>query len=112
MGRKRRKIVKKVVKPFPKLFICPICNEMSVAVYREEGSDIARVVCGNCGARAEVRWLPSYMPVDAYSEFYDIVIGTRKPAEQPVEAGEIEGPADAQPEKQGDIHEASEDRQG
>lgn len=36
------------------------------------------------GASAEVRWLPAYMPVDAYAEFYDIVTGARKPVEQPV----------------------------
>ncbi len=119
MGRKRRKIIKKVVKPFPKLFMCPICNEVSVAVYHEEGSDVARVACGSCGASAEVRWLPAYMPVDAYAEFYDIVTGARKPVEQPVsqvvgaegpsetsELGELSGTQD-----QGEAYEASEDRQ-
>lgn len=120
MGRKRRKIVKKVIKPFPKLFTCPICNEVSVAVYHEEGSDAARVACGSCGASAEVRWLPAYMPVDAYSEFYDIVTGARRPLEQlipqpadePSEAadpGELSG---AEAQDQGEAHEASEDRQG
>lgn len=116
MGRKRRKIIKKVVKPFPKLFICPICNEMSVAVYHEEGSDVARVACGNCGASAEVRWLPAYMPVDAYAEFYDIVTGARKPVSQVVgaegssEVNELDESSGIQ--DQGEAHEASEDRQG
>jgi transcription elongation factor Elf1 len=121
VGRKRRKIIKKVVKPFPKLFMCPVCNEVSVAVYREEGSDVARVACGNCGASAEVRWLPAYMPVDAYTEFYDIVTGSRKPAEQHVsqlaeaegssEADELGELSSAQAQDQGEAHEASEDRE-
>lgn len=120
MGRKRRKIVKKVIKPFPKLFMCPICNEVAVAVYHEEGADVARVVCGNCGVSAEVKWLPAYMPVDAYAEFYDVVTGAKKPAEQPIpqladeyseadDLGELSG---AQAQDQGETHETSEDRQG
>jgi transcription elongation factor Elf1 len=119
VGRKRRKIIKKVVKPFPKLFMCPICNEVSVAVYHEEGSDVARVACGNCGASAEVRWLPAYMPVDAYAEFYDIVTGARKPVEQTAsqvagtegvpEAGELNELSGTQ--DQGEAYETSQDRE-
>lgn len=90
MGRRRRKIIKRVVKPFPKLFACPLCNELAVAVYHEEGSPRAKVMCGNCKVSVEVRWLPSYMPVDAYAEFYDIVTGARKSievsAQQPAES--------------------------
>lgn len=119
MGRRRRKIIKRVVKPFPKLFTCPICNELAVAVYHEEGADRARVMCGNCRASVEVRWLPSYMPVDAYAEFYDIVTGARKPievsAQQPTEA---KPPSEhpevnlSKPEEQGESHEALESREG
>ena len=82
MGRRRRRrIRKKVIKPPPKVFTCPLCNEEAVAVYHEDGSEHAEVICSNCKAHARVRWLPSYMAVDAYAEFYDIVTGSKKPAE-------------------------------
>jgi len=91
MGRRRRrKIRKKIIKPPPKVFTCPVCNEEAVAVYHEDGSDYAEVICSNCKAHARVRWLPSYMAVDAYAEFYDIVTGSKKSAEpSPAESAEL-----------------------
>jgi len=118
MGRRRRKIIRRVVRPFPKIFPCPICNELAVAVYHEEGSNTARVMCGNCKVSAEVKWLPSYMPVDAYAEFYDIVTGAKKPAEvvvqQPVSVKESsqQSVEPFKPEEQGEPHEALESRKG
>ena len=115
MGRKRRKIIRRTVKPFPKIFACPICNEVAVAVYHEEGSDKAKVVCGNCKVSAEVRWLPSYMPVDAYAEFYDIVTGARRPIEQTVQQPPEQSAQAAQEsgsESRGEAREASKDREG
>jgi len=123
MGRRRRKIIKKVVKPFPKVFVCPICNEQAVTVYHEEGTDHAKVICANCKVSAEVKWLPSYMPVDAYAEFYDIVTGAKKPVE--VAAQQVEQPQGKDSEEaistessfelnsrlQGETHEASENRE-
>jgi len=85
MGRRRRKIIKKIIRPLPKVFVCPICNEEAVAVYHEEGAEYAKVICANCKASAEVRWFPSYMPVDAYAEFYDIITGAKKPIKVEVE---------------------------
>jgi len=116
MGRRRRKIIKRVVKPFPRVFTCPICNEQAVTVYHEEGSSRAKVMCANCKASAEVRWLPAYMPVDAYAEFYDIVTGAKRPAEleagrlggPEVEEGSIEPQSNTYPQLQGGIHETSE----
>jgi len=123
MGRRRRKIIKKVVKPFPKVFVCPICNEQAVTVYHEEGADHAKVICANCKVSAEVKWLPSYMPVDAYAEFYDIVTGAKKPVE--VAAQQVEQPQGEDSEEavstessfelnsrlQGETHEVSENRE-
>ncbi len=123
MGRRRRKIIKKVVKPFPKVFVCPICNEQAVTVYHEEGAEYAKVVCANCKVSAEVRWLPSYMPVDAYAEFYDIVTGAKKPIEVTVQqssqtqqqVSEENASTESSPEPasqtQGEAHEASENRE-
>ena len=119
MGRRRRKIIKRVVKPFPKLFTCPLCNELAVAVYHEEGSDRAKVMCGNCKTSVEVRWLPSYLPVDAYAEFYDIVTGARKPIEVSAQQlAETKTPSEqtemglSKPEGQGESHETFESREG
>lgn len=79
MGRRRRKIVKKkVIKPPPKIFLCPICNVESVTVHHMKGDDYANVSCSNCNAKARIRWYPAYSEVDAYSEFYDIVTGRKK----------------------------------
>ncbi len=76
MGRKRRKIIRKQAKPYPKVFICPLCNVQAVTV-TVESSKIAVVKCGNCGVSHEVPWYRSYMPVDAYSVWYDVVTGRR-----------------------------------
>ncbi|MCS7132594.1 MAG: hypothetical protein N3F65_03085 [Nitrososphaeria archaeon] len=119
MGRKRRKVIKKVVKPLPQVFACPLCHEEAVAVYHEEGTEYAKVVCANCKVSAEVKWLPSYMPVDAYAEFYDIVTGAKKPVQTAVEVlGDVPGTDEAEsvsgPEPdliQGEDHEASESRE-
>jgi len=91
MGRRRRKIVKRVIRPLPRVFVCPVCNEEAVAVYHENGAEYAKVVCANCRASAEVRWFPSYMPVDAYAEFYDIITGAKKPVESRSESEESGG---------------------
>lgn len=119
MGRRRRKVVKKVVKPPPRVFVCPLCNEEAVAVYHEEGEEYATVICANCKARAEVKWLPSYMLVDAYAEFYDIVTGAKKPLQVAVEslapsseAEVVDSVGEAESSStQGEIHEAPENRQ-
>lgn len=73
MGRKRRKIIRKTVKPPPSIFICPLCNHEAVSVVHEKGSDVARVTCGFCKVSREVPWYPSYTPVDAYAAWYDLV---------------------------------------
>jgi len=72
VGRKRRKIIRRpVIKPFPKLFSCPICGQETVTVYHETNSESAKVICTNCGVCEEVKWYPAYAPVDAYADFYD-----------------------------------------
>lgn len=78
MGRKRRKIIKKQARPYPKVYLCPLCNTQAVTVTVER-RNIAVVKCGNCGVSHEVPWYRSYMPVDAYSVWYDVVTGRRSP---------------------------------
>ncbi|MCS7142309.1 MAG: hypothetical protein NZ920_00730 [Aigarchaeota archaeon] len=76
MGRKRRKIIKRQSKPFPRLFVCPICNLQSVTVTKER-LHTATVSCSSCGNSLEVPWYRSFMPVDAYSIWYDVVTGRK-----------------------------------
>jgi len=73
MGRRRRKIIKKTVRPPPTIFVCPLCSAQSVTVYHEPNSETAKVTCAACKASAEVQWFPAYTQADAYSEWYDIV---------------------------------------
>jgi len=97
MGRKRRKIIKRrVVKPPPKVFVCPICNEEAVTVQHEADSEYAMVSCARCGASAEIRWYPAYSEVDAYAIFYDIVTGAKKPIEVTATGGESMESAESQ----------------
>ena len=74
MGRKRRKIIRKPVRAPPKVFYCPSCGAQAVTVVGTVGYR-ATVTCGNCGRSHEVPWLRGYLPVDAYSTWYDIVTG-------------------------------------
>ncbi|MEM0445092.1 MAG: hypothetical protein QXO86_01645 [Nitrososphaerota archaeon] len=74
MGRKRRKIIRKPVRSPPKVFPCPLCGAQAVTVTHTQRFR-AVVVCGKCGVSHEVPWLKSYLPVDAYSTWYDIVMG-------------------------------------
>ncbi len=78
MGRKRRKIIRRPVRAPPKVFYCPSCGAHAVTVVHSERYR-ARVACGNCGLTHEVPWLAGYMPVDAYSTWYDIVTGRVSP---------------------------------
>lgn len=79
MGRRRRKVVKKKIsRPPPKIFLCPICNVEAVTVLHQKGEDYAEVSCANCQTKVKIRWYPAYGDVDAYSEFYDIVTGRKK----------------------------------
>ncbi|MCS7146467.1 MAG: hypothetical protein NZ938_07310 [Aigarchaeota archaeon] len=74
MGRKRRKIYRRPVRAPPKVFTCPLCGAQAVTVTKAERFR-AVVTCGKCGVSHEVPWLRSYMPIDAYSTWYDIVTG-------------------------------------
>ncbi|GBC70844.1 hypothetical protein HRbin02_00616 [Candidatus Calditenuaceae archaeon HR02] len=78
MGRKRRKIIRRTARAPPKVFACPLCGAQAVTVTQVMRFR-AVVSCGKCGVSHEVPWLKSYMPVDAYSTWYDIVTGRVSP---------------------------------
>lgn len=73
MGRrKRRKVVKKVIRKIPKIFICPHCGKQSVFVNLSKIKEIALVKCTECNLSAEVTLRLGKEPVDAYNEFIDL----------------------------------------
>ncbi len=78
MGRKRRKIIRRTARAPPKVFVCPLCGAQAVTVTQVMRFR-AVVSCGKCGVSHEVPWLKSYLPVDAYSTWYDIVTGRVSP---------------------------------
>lgn len=88
MGRKRRRVIRKTVKPPPSIFVCPLCNHESVSVIHEKDSEFAKVTCAYCKVSMEVPWYPSYTLVDAYSAWYDMVTKGVKQNEAR-ESGEI-----------------------
>lgn len=71
MGRRRRRIVKRLVRSPPTIFLCPVCNREAVTVSHEKDAATAVVTCASCKTSREVKWLPMYAPIDAYCAFYD-----------------------------------------
>lgn len=74
MGRRRRKVIRRTVKPYPTMFLCPVCHHETVTaeVHRKEKKAI--ITCSNCNLTDEVEILPIHMPVDAYCTFYDRIV--------------------------------------
>jgi transcription elongation factor Elf1 len=74
--KKRKKVVPKVVKRLPKIFLCPNCGRqsLSIAMTPIEGSDYSEAVarCGECGLCIKVIVPKLYQPVDAYGKVIDI----------------------------------------
>ncbi|MGC8556137.1 MAG: hypothetical protein ACP5NG_03935 [Conexivisphaera sp.] len=75
MGRKRRRVIRRVRRTLPKFYRCPRCGADSVRVIRreEEGSIGYTVVCGQCGLRMELggESVQRKEPIDAYNMFVD-----------------------------------------
>jgi len=72
MGRrKRKKIVKKVVKRIPKIFLCPNCGKNAVFVKIDKKENKASVRCSACSIALDVELRLSEEPIDAYNTFVD-----------------------------------------
>jgi transcription elongation factor Elf1 len=69
--RKRKKIVKKVVRKIPKVFLCPNCGKQSVFVKIYKEKNMAEVRCTSCNLNTSVELRLSEEPVDAYNAFVD-----------------------------------------
>jgi len=75
-GRKRKKkLVKKVVKKLPKIFICPRCGRQSVSVEFNNDHTQAYVKCAYCGLSGNVQVKKIHEAVDAYNIFVDDYYG-------------------------------------
>ena len=71
MGRRSRKIVKLPKKKLPKVFQCPICNEVSINIHIEKNQKLATVKCGKCGIESHISIIPADQLVDIYCKFTD-----------------------------------------
>ncbi len=75
MGRRRRRVIRKVRRALPKFFKCPRCGSDSVRVIRKEDESGVSyvVVCGQCGLRMEMggEEVQHKEPIDAYNMFVD-----------------------------------------
>lgn len=79
MGRRRRKVVRRTAKPYPTMFLCPVCHHETVTVEIHKKEKKATITCSNCNLTDEVEILPIHMPVDAYCLFYDRVVKGETP---------------------------------
>ncbi len=72
MGRrKKKKIIKKVKRKIPKIFLCPNCGKQTVFVEINKKENKASVRCASCGISAELQLRLSEEPVDSYNAFVD-----------------------------------------
>ena len=74
LGRRRRKVIRRTVKPYPTMFLCPVCHHETVTVDVHRDEKKAIITCSNCNLTDEVEILPVHMPVDAYCLFYDRIV--------------------------------------
>ncbi len=81
-GRKRKKVVKKVKKTIPKIFVCPNCGGKSLAISinkdEEKEERIAIVKCGRCNISDTIKVVNIEDIVDAYGKFIDKYYGVVK----------------------------------
>jgi transcription elongation factor Elf1 len=81
-GRKRKKVVKKVKKTIPKIFVCPNCGGKSLTISinkdEEKGGRVAIIKCGRCNISDTIEVANIEDTVDAYGKFIDRYYGVVK----------------------------------
>lgn len=74
--KKRKKVVPKIVRKLPRIFLCPNCSRQSLSITLNpiEGSDYSEALarCGECGLCVRVTVPKLYQPVDVYGKVIDI----------------------------------------
>jgi transcription elongation factor Elf1 len=71
MGRRRRKVIKRVSKRIPTLFTCPRCGNRSIRITLDRRQNEATVRCGRCGINDKLDAGKLTEQVDVYGEFID-----------------------------------------
>lgn len=71
MGRRKRRVIKKVKRQLPTIFNCPSCGEEAVKVTTSRNSNATTIQCGVCGLRDEFEVSPYSKTIDAYCKFAD-----------------------------------------
>ncbi len=72
MGRKKKRVVIKRVKPkLPEFFLCPRCGSQTIQVELNRKELFAVIKCGSCGLKEEIKISRGSQPVDAYAKFID-----------------------------------------
>ena len=73
MGRRKRrkKIIPRLKKKIPKIFICPNCGQKAVKVTINKSKNTVLVKCGYCNISAKYEYNPTLQEVDYYSKFVD-----------------------------------------
>jgi transcription elongation factor Elf1 len=77
MGRRRRKVIKRVSKRIPTLFTCPSCGNRSIKITVDRDQHEATVRCGHCGINTKFNAGKLTEQVDVYGEFIDKYYGSK-----------------------------------
>ncbi|WXG45770.1 MAG: hypothetical protein WED05_03665 [Candidatus Atabeyarchaeum deiterrae] len=78
MGRRRRKVIKRIPRRVPVLFTCPSCGNKSVKIMIDKSHHEASVRCGNCGINSKLAVGKLTEQVDVYGEFIDSYYASKK----------------------------------
>jgi len=78
MGRRRRKVIKRVQRRIPTLFTCPSCGNKSIRIVLDKDHHEAIVRCGNCGVNSKLGISRLSEQVDVYGKFIDMYYSSKK----------------------------------
>nr|MDO8134328.1 hypothetical protein [Candidatus Njordarchaeum guaymaensis] len=78
MGRRRRKVIKRVQRKIPSLFTCPSCGNKSIRITLDKYHHEATVRCGNCGINVKLGISKLSEQVDVYGKFIDMYYSSKK----------------------------------
>jgi transcription elongation factor Elf1 len=71
MGRRRKRAIRIPKKALPKVFLCPRCGAETVNILFGKNNPIAKVDCGGCGLKDEIKCSRVMGLVDVYCKFVD-----------------------------------------
>jgi transcription elongation factor Elf1 len=77
MGRRRRKVIKRVQRRIPSLFTCPSCGNRSVRIALDRDHNEASVKCGICGINVKLGISRLSEQEDVYGKFIDMYYSSK-----------------------------------